>query len=496
MLKYILILSVIFVGIAILPAHASTEFTPFQNISNSPNDSVNPFVVTDGKNIFITWSEFSNANHSADIHFSKSTDGGITFSTPKNISNQHGSSIAPFIHVDESTIFITWTYRYQDDHYSEIYFSKSTDGGITFSDPQKISDATFSYSSRLVTDDKNIFVTWSDITFSNERHYENMEVFFSKSTDGGVTFSSPMNLSNNKEFSSYSSIVTVGKDIFITWTDSTTTGSWIVFSKSTDGGITFSAPQKISNENGFSDAQSIITDGKTVFTAWNYRLKMESQYDIIFSKSKGMVNSTENNSEKISDDYIDSKIQSDIANKPEPENKIELTPLKSLKWIDENDANYSVNGLGVFRLDNSELNVNKELIDIPVVHVWSDTDPKGIMVDVIETGADTGVFYADISLVTEPSSHLSLQVSNGDSVTVSFDDNQTFKLTDTVKIASKNLSPLKQIEFGISPDEITCKEGLELLIKTDHRHHPICVTPDTKSKMIQRGLAMTIQTAN
>lgn len=55
------------------------------------------------------------------------------------------------------------------------------------------------------------------------------------------------------------------------------------------------------------------------------------------------------------------------------------------------------------------------------------------------------------------------------------------------------MSPLKQFRSGILADEIVCKEGLELVIKSEHRHHPMCVKPSTKSKMIQMGLALPIR---
>lgn len=60
--------------------------------------------------------------------------------------------------------------------------------------------------------------------------------------------------------------------------------------------------------------------------------------------------------------------------------------------------------------------------------------------------------------------------------------------TDLTKI-----SPLQQFKSGIQADEIVCKEGLELVIKSEHRHQPMCVKPSTKSKMIQMGLALPIR---
>jgi len=51
------------------------------------------------------------------------------------------------------------------------------------------------------------------------------------------------------------------------------------------------------------------------------------------------------------------------------------------------------------------------------------------------------------------------------------------------------LSPLKQIQSGISIDEIQCKENLILLQKYDSS--PACVTESTKLKLIERGWAKT-----
>ena len=66
-----------------------------------------------------------------------------------------------------------------------------------------------------------------------------------------------------------------------------------------------------------------------------------------------------------------------------------------------------------------------------------------------------------------------------------------FEYTGTIiRLTDENIipPPLKQFKAGIQIDEITCKKGLELVIKSDHRHHPMCVKPETKTKLIERGL--------
>lgn len=50
------------------------------------------------------------------------------------------------------------------------------------------------------------------------------------------------------------------------------------------------------------------------------------------------------------------------------------------------------------------------------------------------------------------------------------------------------LSPLKQFESGISPQDVKCKEGLQLVLKAEDGS-PACVKPDTVSKLVERGWA-------
>ncbi|TAK26603.1 MAG: exo-alpha-sialidase [Nitrosarchaeum sp.] len=486
MLKYFLIFFVIFTGLAILPAHAITDFTPFQNISNSPNDSVNPFVVTDGKNIFIAWTEFSKGNHAGDVLFSKSTDGGETFSVPQNISNQQGSSIAPFIRVDGTSIFVTWTYRYQEDHYSEIFFSKSIDGGTTFSTPQKISGSTFSYGSRLATDDMNIFVTWGDITYSDNR-YENMEILFSKSTDGGTTFSTPMNLSNNDGFSSYPSIAIDGKNVFIAWQDYSVVDTDIFVSESTDGGVTFSTPLNISTSPDGSVGARIIADGKNIFVTWFEFSKGIG--DIFFSKSidSGATFSTPMNLSKNKENSIVPFMVTDGKD-------IFIT------WTDATTTGswivFSKSTDGGATFSTQKISNDKGFSDAQsiatdgktVFTAWNYHLKMELPYDILFSKS-TNLDPSHDPAITEQSNPQQYSIQVKDSLNI---DSKTINND----MQTKYLSPRKQLESGIQPDEITCKEGLELVIKTDHRHHPLCVTPDTKSKMIQRGLAMLIQTAN
>lgn len=59
----------------------------------------------------------------------------------------------------------------------------------------------------------------------------------------------------------------------------------------------------------------------------------------------------------------------------------------------------------------------------------------------------------------------------------------------------KELSPLKQIKFGISIYEIQCKEEFAVAVKKSNGN-PACVKPETKTKLIERGWATVDQLEN
>lgn len=54
------------------------------------------------------------------------------------------------------------------------------------------------------------------------------------------------------------------------------------------------------------------------------------------------------------------------------------------------------------------------------------------------------------------------------------------------KVINSKLSPIKQIANGISPENVICKEGMQLVFKNTY-NSPACVKPTTVDKLIERG---------
>ena len=49
--------------------------------------------------------------------------------------------------------------------------------------------------------------------------------------------------------------------------------------------------------------------------------------------------------------------------------------------------------------------------------------------------------------------------------------------------------PLKQISDGIAPENVTCTEGLVIVLKSSNSS-PVCIKPSSVEKLIQRGWAI------
>jgi Neuraminidase (sialidase) len=229
------------------------------NVSNTDGSSAEATIAADVGAIHVAWSDDTPGNQ--EILYSKSTDGGATWSVPVNVSNNSGGSVNSVIMVDAGTVHLAWEDNTAGNW--EIFYSKSTDGGATWSAPVNVSNNSGdSEGTKIAVNAGTIYLAWYDYTPAN------VEIFFSKSTDGGVTWSAPVNVSNNDGGSYGPAIVADAGTIHVAWWDNTPGNAEIFYSNSTDGGATWSAPVNVSNNSVGSVGPTIAVDSGTIHLAW------------------------------------------------------------------------------------------------------------------------------------------------------------------------------------------------------------------------------------
>ncbi len=214
--------------------------------------SITPQMAVYNSNVYLVWEQkIGTVNPSYDIYFIKSTNRGSTWSNQFNISNSPGSNSRWVqLEVVGNTLYCAWlesiTYPASD-----IYFSKSEDGGESWwlTPPNITNNARPQNRIYMKANENNgdIYIASDDIiTFNFD------EIYLMKSTDGGSSWSTPINITNNSGNSNTPCIDFVGDYLYFTWADNSHTAPAydnmdIFFKWSSDDGLTWQDSINLSN---------------------------------------------------------------------------------------------------------------------------------------------------------------------------------------------------------------------------------------------------------
>jgi len=165
--------------------------------------------------VYVTWTRFIFNAHTgayvqspiSEVH---SSDGGKTFSSPQLIVGNvlYGQGSHPTV---GPTVYVFWDGSTRLAALDSIWVVKSTDGGANWSKPVKVSDIVDilpiantafrnnSYPAATVAPNGDIYATWSSLLSNSTGGLCpartntgcHAAVLYSKSTDGGATWSSP-----------------------------------------------------------------------------------------------------------------------------------------------------------------------------------------------------------------------------------------------------------------------------------------------------------------
>jgi hypothetical protein len=214
--------------------HLTWGAPTFINATKSPstlNDK--PWIAVDSHasspfrdRVYVTWTRFifsagTGAYVQSPIAFAYSSNGGATFSTPKliggNVLYSQGShpTVGP-----DGTLYVFWNGSTRKASLNSTYMVKSTDGGATWSKPVSVSTVTNipgvrdtlfrvnSYPAAASAPNGDLYATWGTevknnaTTFGGDtdcayfipgNHLSQCHsvAVYSKSTDGGATWSAP-----------------------------------------------------------------------------------------------------------------------------------------------------------------------------------------------------------------------------------------------------------------------------------------------------------------
>jgi hypothetical protein len=255
------------------------------NLSNDPGDSYEPRLAIAGNNVYIIWVDGTpGPSGSPDILFRRSTDGGATFGTTINLSNNAGFSSEPEMAVSGSNVYIVW--RDTTLGNEEIFFKKSINDGASFGSTVYLSGISSkpinSVRPQIVANANNVYLVWSKGNFDQGR----TDVLFKRSINNGASFGSVVNLSNNPTtLSTLQKIFVSSNKVYVVWTEGQFNDRQILFKRNIDGGATFGDTSVITNATAKDSFNpQVAGSANRVYLLWQHNAGTVGK-QILFKRS-------------------------------------------------------------------------------------------------------------------------------------------------------------------------------------------------------------------
>jgi len=256
---------VLLLGFSFSAQQAQADWTAAKRLTWTSGYSFGPAIATDSSNaLHVVWYDNTPGHYA--IYYKRSSNGGATWSAAQRLTWTSGDSSSPAIAIDSTkTIHVAW--HDTTPGYAEIYYGRSTDGGITWSPVKRLTwTSGKSYNPTLAIDSNNkIYLVWEDITPGT------VEIYFRRSTDRGLTWGAVKRITWTSG-DSYEPALSGDSNniIHVVWKDDTPGNDEIYYMKSSDAGSTWSGAKRITWTSGSSSSPAIATDSNnTVHVVWH-----------------------------------------------------------------------------------------------------------------------------------------------------------------------------------------------------------------------------------
>src|SRR3989475_144998 len=208
-------------------------------------------------NIYVVWTDMRGGTN--DVYFSKSVNGGASVSPNVRVNDVvTNSQSEPHIAVDPVNphlVHVVWTDSRSAVTGPDIYYANSTNGGLSFNPSVRVNDDVMSAEQGqpaiAVAPNRDVYVVWRDPT----RPTEGLEIYFSKSTDLGWSWTSHSDVHDAPRDAIHAQHTIADAApgrIYVAWTDSrnTNTAPDIYEAWSANSGFTFSASVQVNDDAG------------------------------------------------------------------------------------------------------------------------------------------------------------------------------------------------------------------------------------------------------
>ncbi|HEY0720135.1 MAG TPA: sialidase family protein [Gammaproteobacteria bacterium] len=292
-----------------------------------------PKIAVDGDGIlYLSWTRlFAEKPFSGDIRFSRSSDGGKSFSPPVTVNDNREVISHRFdaLGVNQrGELYIAWLDKRDQSSAQRagqkydgaaLYYAVSRDGGRHFDKNVKVVDHSCECCRVAMAMDRDgvPVVLWRHVYDGNVRDHalqrldgrstpqrathdawridacphhgpalaigsdgnyhqvwfsgaeEQHGLFYARSADQGKSFSTPLRFGNDAAQAGHADVLSRVNAVFIVWKEFDGNATLIRMMRSTDNGQHWDAPQSVATSHGPSDHPLLIADRTSVYLSWN-----------------------------------------------------------------------------------------------------------------------------------------------------------------------------------------------------------------------------------
>lgn len=309
-----------------------------------PEVRVNPepeFVAADGENrpkvafgargeMYVSWTQSMETPFSGNVRFSRSLDGGRTFSAPATINDDRAAISHRFEAMGVNArgqITIAWLDR-RDVSAAEkrgekytglaVYYAQSDDSGHSFGPNRKAADHSCECCRVAMAMDPSgtPVIVWRHVYGRNVRDHavlrldgasaphrvarDNWEIdacphhgpalsiapdgtyhvawftgaaahagiYYARSTDAGQRFSAPLAIGNAQTQAGRPQVLSLGPKVYLAWKELVGKNAVVRAQLSTNGGRSWGAASTLAQTAGASDHPLLINSGERVYLSW------------------------------------------------------------------------------------------------------------------------------------------------------------------------------------------------------------------------------------
>ena len=255
-----------------------TTWAASQRLTWTSNDSKGPSLAIDSSDhLHVVWWDYTPGNY--EVYYKKSTDGGASWTTTKRITWTSENSYGPDIAVDLSdNLHVVW---YDSPVESEIYYKKSTDGGANWTTTRRITwtEGSTGHPAISVDPSGHLHVVWDDSTPGSAA------IYYKKSEDGGETWTASRRITWAADDARYPVLgIDSSGHLHVAWEDYLTGPGEICYKKSEDGGTTWTASKRLTWTSGGShDPDIAVGSSGLLYVVWED--STPGNYEIYCKKS-------------------------------------------------------------------------------------------------------------------------------------------------------------------------------------------------------------------